>query len=212
MIRFTAVGTPRPKGSATVVEHDRRGNRLPRAMLIPQNSHKLDQWEKSVAGAALATVTRQGRERFPINEPIVALLLFRLCRPDSHFGVRGLRPTAPRVPAVKPDIDKLTRAVLDAVTGLVIGNDSRVVFVAAGKVYATDQDVPGVEVAIAPLDDDAWCSCCMDVAKRLLVHGAQLELAGGKQAPHCPRCDAVDAGRKSGLCVTCAAIVARGDA
>jgi hypothetical protein len=33
--------------------------------------------------------------------------------------------------------------------------------------------------------------------------------AAGVEDPRCPRCEAVDAGRESGLCVTCAGIVAR---
>ncbi|MGH7921860.1 MAG: hypothetical protein ACREQM_18235, partial [Candidatus Dormibacteraceae bacterium] len=38
-------------------------------------------------------------------------LVIRLPRPKSHFGGFGLQPSAPRWPAVRPDVDKILRGV-----------------------------------------------------------------------------------------------------
>jgi Holliday junction resolvase RusA-like endonuclease len=53
------------------------------------------------------------------------------------------RASAPRLPATRPDIDKLLRAVLDALTGLVFVDDGQVVTVNMAKEYA---NVTGVEL------------------------------------------------------------------
>ena len=74
-------------------------------------------------------------------------LAFILPRPRGHYGVRGLRPSAPRYPGRKPDIDKLTRAVLDAlVAGGGIRDDARVVRLHADKTYFRRRRGPGVAV------------------------------------------------------------------
>jgi Holliday junction resolvase RusA-like endonuclease len=44
-----------------------------------------------------------------------------------------------------PDLDKLIRAILDALTGVVWRDDGQVVDIVASKVYA---DTPGVDVVI----------------------------------------------------------------
>lgn len=54
----------------------------------------------------------------------------------------------------KPDIDKLLRALLDAMTGIVWADDSQVAFVVVNKVYAWN-DRPGVHVVIDFMSDEA---------------------------------------------------------
>ena len=74
-------------------------------------------------------------------EGAVALtLIFRFLRPASAKK----RPK----PTVKPDIDKTTRAVLDALTGIVYRTDAQVTSVFAQKVYC-ELD-PGVNVIAGP--------------------------------------------------------------
>lgn len=71
----------------------------------------------------------------PWEGPVSVALTFYLPRPKSL-------PKRVRQPATRPDIDKLVRAVLDALTGIVFGDDGQVVSLAASKRYAT-ADVPG---------------------------------------------------------------------
>jgi Holliday junction resolvase RusA-like endonuclease len=60
---------------------------------------------------------------------------FRLPRPKGHYGRRGLRPSAPAYPNVMPDLDKLARAILDALTGIVWRDDAQVVRLDVEKIY-----------------------------------------------------------------------------
>lgn len=75
-----------------------------------------------------------------IDGPVSMQLTFRLTAPKS---VRREHPT------VRPDLDKLVRAVLDALTGLAYKDDSQVVSIQASKTYWVD---PGLRGVVQPLD------------------------------------------------------------
>src|SRR5690606_17166348 len=90
------------------------------------------------------------------DQPVKVQLTFRLPRPKAHFGADGftlsalrpdpkcalgrgsrkVKPSAPRWPAGRPDLDKLARAALEAITGVVIADDSTVVDLCLRKRYA----------------------------------------------------------------------------
>jgi Holliday junction resolvase RusA-like endonuclease len=74
---------------------------------------------------------------------IAVELIFRMARPAGHWGKKGLRPKAPYWPATKPDADKLARATLDSLTGILFDDDSRIVELSVLKRYAA----PGQEGA-----------------------------------------------------------------
>jgi hypothetical protein len=75
-------------------------------------------------------------------------------------GARDLHPAAPEVgtkdrwaPDKKPDLDKLARALLDALTmGGAVIDDAQVVDLAVSKVYPVDGNLPGVTFTIAPAE------------------------------------------------------------
>jgi Holliday junction resolvase RusA-like endonuclease len=131
---FSVDGIPRPQGSMRAFVP--KGGR--RAYLTSDNP-KTRPWKTDVAAAARAgkLVIWQG--------PVAVGITFRLPRPKGHVGKSGLLPSAPHHPAVKPDLDKLARAVLDAlVEAGVIVDDSLVVRLAARKVYGE----PGASVRV----------------------------------------------------------------
>ena len=69
-------------------------------------------------------------------------IVFYLGRAKGDFGKAGLVPKARTAPSTKPDIDKLTRSVLDACTGVAWDDDARIVRLVVEKRYATaDRDV-----------------------------------------------------------------------
>ena len=135
VVTFFVPGTPIPQGSKTIVK---RGGRV---WLRDVNGSKLKKWRHKIA----ATADRGVSFDCPVS-----------------VGLRFVmpRPRRPRffAPAVRPDVDKLTRAVLDALTdsGL-IHDDARVVEVEAVKRYETSGEGAGVRVRVAPLPapDDA---------------------------------------------------------
>jgi crossover junction endodeoxyribonuclease RusA len=81
-----------------------------------------------------------GRPHLPGG--VAVHLDFVLPRPKST-------PKTQTPPAVKrPDLDKLIRACLDAITGICIGDDSQVVAIVASKRLAEVGETPGVGVDI----------------------------------------------------------------
>ena len=111
---------------------------------------------------AVAKATQLARADLPTFDDAVAVsMTFTLPRPKSHYrrttksGVvtMRLREDAPAAPATRPDLDKLTRAVLDALTtGGAYGDDGLVVRLDAEKCYpngALDAlDDPGVLIVV----------------------------------------------------------------
>lgn len=133
VVSFDVSGTPAPKGSARAFVSGGR------AVLAPggssQNREKIKSWAAAVRHGAVGAVGDRTEPVF-IQTPLMVEIVFRLSRPGGHWGRSGLRRTAPAAPATKPDLDKLVRATLDALTGLVFDDDSRIVRVVAEKSYA----------------------------------------------------------------------------
>jgi len=141
MIVFDVHGVPAPKGSmrATV----RRG----RAILFNDNEKTIP-WAAEITLAALRHAPAA-----PFDEPVEVWLHFRLPRLESHMGtgknLGELRPSAPVWVEVKPDIDKLTRNALDALTAAKFWkDDSRVAALTVTKIYC---DAPGVTIRVGRL-------------------------------------------------------------
>jgi crossover junction endodeoxyribonuclease RusA len=129
---FFVPGDPKPKGSLRIFGPGK---------FIPDSTGMLE-WCHRITEAAKATITRRG-----VEGPLSVSLRFSLRRPKGHFGKGGaVRPSAPARPAKKPDIDKLARAVLDAITvsGVWI-DDAQVVRLNAEKNYSGE---PGVLVCL----------------------------------------------------------------
>jgi Holliday junction resolvase RusA-like endonuclease len=102
-------------------------------------------WKRDVAQAA--GVAMSGG---PLLEgPLLLELSFYVPRPKGHYGARGLRPSAPAYPTVKPDVLKLARAVEDALTGTLFRDDAQVVRELLVKVYG---EPARCEVRVSPVD------------------------------------------------------------
>lgn len=143
-IVFFAVGTPAPQGSKRHVG----GGRL------IESSRRVGPWRGAVRAAAIRALG--GRP--PRTGPLEVHLRFVMPRPKSHLrqgraqtdGWR-LLPSAPRQHTGKPDVDKLVRAALDALTGVCWCDDAQVVAVHGEKGYAyRGAPTPGVYVLIRP--------------------------------------------------------------
>ena len=120
---FFAEGDPVSQGSMSVFK----------GRTVHSNSAKLKVWRTIVhEAAAEAGLT-------PLPLPVGITLRFYLKRP---------RTVSRSVPSVKPDIDKLARAVLDAMTGVAYDDDSQVIQLTARKVYGP---TAGVDVRVAYL-------------------------------------------------------------
>jgi len=118
-------GKPIPQGSVNVY-----GGRV--VSVKPE----LRRWRDSIRAALLTK-----HEGEPLDGPISVALAFQISPPQ--------RPRWP-LPAVKPDLDKLTRAVFDALSTTttqagVITDDARIISMTAAKTY---HHTPGVLITI----------------------------------------------------------------
>lgn len=157
MIAFTVRGIPAPQGSKRAFRNRHSGR-----VALVESSKRVASWRSDVRDAALDAMrivvgARQGGdsgigvEMDPLAVPVVVGLAFRFPRPKGHYGsgrnATSLKPSAPLHPAGKPDLDKLARAILDAITSIVIADDALVVLLVTTKTYA-DHEPPGVTVVV----------------------------------------------------------------
>lgn len=149
---FTVAGTPVPQGSARAFAG--KGKAAGRAFLTNDPSGSISKWRSDIKGAY---------DRLPSHQaiavgPVSMRLAFRLPRPKSHYlpanrkrPAPELRPDAPTWCAGGADIDKLTRAVLDALTGVAYVDDALVAVVGATKQFPAPGEQPGVDVRVSAL-------------------------------------------------------------
>ena len=100
--------------------------------IVASNAATLHPWRSVVAIAASQAM----RGRALLTGPLHVSVDFGFPRPRSHFDSHGdLRPLAPEYRDSTPDLDKLLRALGDALTGIVWGDDRQVVSITATKPY-----------------------------------------------------------------------------
>lgn len=154
-IQFFVRGNPVTQGSLRAI---RNPNPALPPIVVHDNPANLKAWRAAIADAA----RRASGHAAPITDPVTVAAHFFISRPRGHYGTGKnadvLKPSAPASPATKPDIDKLGRALLDALKkeAALYRDDSQVIRLVIEKHY-TDADYPspGVEVRIrtAPLTE-----------------------------------------------------------
>lgn len=114
LLEFDVHGIPQPEGSLKpIIDWVRRTCRI-----VHDSGPALRQWRKDVAGEAAFRMI--GRQLFKGEDVALDITChFTLPRPDS-------RPKKWWMPNKKPDLDKLNRAVGDAMTGVVYLDDNLV--------------------------------------------------------------------------------------
>ena len=130
-ITFRVASVPVPKGSMRAFV---RGGRP----ILTSDNVGLKGWE--------GVVRHQAQRHIPalLEGPVSVSLAFA-CKRTLSLPKRSERPHL-----TKPDLDKLARAVLDALTGVAFNDDAQVVALACQKRYALTGEQPGVLVTIAP--------------------------------------------------------------
>lgn len=144
-MKFRVYGTPKTQGSKRAFKHPRTG----RVVMVEQAGHPLKDWRGAVSAEAHDVVQRE--HGAPLAGPIRVTLTFRLDRPKSLPKSASIWHTKSNA-----DIDKLTRAVLDALTqGGAFGDDGQVCELHVYKQYADLLDCwTGVEVEVLPIRAD----------------------------------------------------------
>lgn len=128
-IAFSVRGQPVPQGALV---------RSPSGGLYHRGAQALGDWRHAIGSEARSAMA--GLPAF--GGPVRVYVTFFAGRPKSHYRADGsLRPQAPVFPAGRPDVDKLARACLDALTAVAFDDDSQVVELVAAKEYADDDPV-----------------------------------------------------------------------
>lgn len=140
-LEFTVLGTPSPQGSK---RHVGKG-------VMVESSKTLRPWRDLVAW----TAREAHRPDPPFDGPVNLNLTFTLKRPRAHYRTgkhhAELRSDAPVFHPKKPDLDKLARAIMDALTtASVWKDDSQVATLHARKTYGDEERV---DIIVEPLAD-----------------------------------------------------------
>jgi Holliday junction resolvase RusA-like endonuclease len=146
ILTITAYGTPITQGSIRSLGKGRPS--------VHSNAKTLKPWRQAVKQAAADVMLTHDQ----LDGPVRVDLLLCFARPAAHWrsgrNAHLLRDRAPFRPITRAtgDIDKLARAILDALgqAGVYV-DDSQVVDVRARKVWAGDEEAlrhPGVHITV----------------------------------------------------------------
>jgi Holliday junction resolvase RusA-like endonuclease len=124
-ITFTVYGIAQPAGSKTA------GVTRAGKVFVRDAARHGAPWRRHVARSAAEAMNGSGL----LEGALEVSVIFTVPRPKGHYGAKGLRPSAPAHPTVRPDVTKLLRAVEDACTGIVWRDDSQIVAQHAYKEY-----------------------------------------------------------------------------
>lgn len=144
-VTFRVRGTPAPQGSHRAFVNRRTGRAI-----VTDDSPATRPWRADVRAAAAEAMG----DAPPMGRAVRVYLMFRFDRPRGHHGARGLLPSAPVDKVTRPDLDKLQRSTLDALTGLVFRDDALVVDLVASKRWATDAEPAGATVTVRAAGPD----------------------------------------------------------
>jgi len=137
-ISFFVPGMPGTKGStkAFVIPGTNRAT-------IVNDNRKTKPWAAEVSRLARLAMG----SRAALLGDVIVRVVFNMPRPKSHYmpatkkrPAPVLREDAPRYVTTKPDGDKMERATLDALTGIVFVDDAQIVECTWRKVYARGAD------------------------------------------------------------------------
>jgi Holliday junction resolvase RusA-like endonuclease len=157
-IAFTVIGEPVTKGSVTAFVPKRadgsfatRPDGSPLVVKTDDTGRRGKAAAMTLANAALAARVEADAARY-LTEALAVTLAFVHVRPRSHYGTgrnaQTVKGSAPAYPAKRPDVDKLTRHVLDACKGVLYNDDGQIVRLTVIEDYG---DPARTEVTVAPL-------------------------------------------------------------
>lgn len=136
---FTVYGVAQPQGSAKAFMP--KGARFP---VVTSDNPQLKGWRQLVAHAASHALHGAG---MLADGPVRICAAFYLPRPKALGG-------KPKAHLTRPDVDKLARAIGDALTGVVWRDDAQVVQLKVTKQYAGVGESPRAVIAVTPLSEE----------------------------------------------------------
>lgn len=161
LIEFDVVGDPVPQGSTRAFAIRKgKGEGAPIVGVGTTNdpSGSIAKWRADIR-AAFDGALEERPTPMPLAGAVGFVIEFRKARPKSHYlpanrsrPVPVLRLDAPTWPVGPPDLDKLERAVLDALKLKAYDDDAQVCRMRSHKIYA---ERGGATIRVLPLSPDA---------------------------------------------------------
>lgn len=143
IVGFFVPGIPAPQGSKRHL-----GNGV-----MVESSKRVKPWRADIRAEALRHLGR------PYDGPVSVDVMFVFPRPKRHLGTGRnagiVLPSAPALHTQKPDLDKLLRAVGDALTGVAYRDDSQIVALHSWKRWAEPGERFGASITVATWGDEA---------------------------------------------------------
>jgi crossover junction endodeoxyribonuclease RusA len=171
-LAFTVLGVAEPKGSTRTLPAGHVMQKLKKhipvvirdfremamATITTSDNPDVKKWQAEINRAAWsANQDRPADRRGDFQQgPIELSVRFFLPRPT------GLAKSYTGPHLKKPDLDKLVRAVKDALKDVVWKDDSQVIHVDAWKGYAAVGDTPRAEIVIAPWDPPLFAAAGLE--------------------------------------------------
>ena len=142
-LEFDVQGIPAPKGSTRSFRNKKTGGTV-----TTGDNPNTKPWQLAVGWCAKDAMCGAPLMGGPVSVGVV----FRMPRPKGHYRKDlSLRPSAPAHHTVKPDLDKLLRAVFDALKHVAWLDDSQVVSLGrCEKRYVSDESA-GARVVVEPV-------------------------------------------------------------
>lgn len=131
-IAFTVFGIPQTQGSMRAMKSNTTG----RVVTLHAKSNALKAWRHAVGFEAKKAM----EGRFAATGPVALTVDFYLPRPK-----RARRAA----PYVKPDLDKLVRAIGDGLSQVVYIDDGQIIELVARKFYPAPGDPARAEITVA---------------------------------------------------------------
>lgn len=140
-VAFTVLGAAQTKGSAKAfvprkwAEQAVAQGKAPRAIVTNDNPNA-KAWEQRIATEAQAV----GAGTL-FTGPLILSVAFHMPRPKSL-------PKRVQHHTTRPDVDKATRCVLDALTGVLYADDGQVIELHVRKQYAALAEAPRADITV----------------------------------------------------------------
>ena len=149
-LAFRVRGKPATAGSKRAFHHKVTGK-----IIVIDMSKRAKPWRAAVKSAALLALDGAEMSR---GKPLRVEIEFVISRPKSHYRTGKyshiMRDKSPVWHLQPPDVDKMSRALMDAMTGVVYKDDCLVVQKLVTKLWTTHYNRMGAYVTVAPLDEE----------------------------------------------------------
>lgn len=142
-------GTAIPQGSKTVMNRGGKAWIVDRADVRTKTlpADRLKHWRLRVSRVATEAMLKSAQT--PGESPVALECIFYFSRPKSHLLSSGAVSRRFENAIPRADVDKLVRAIGDALTGVAYKDDNQIVRVLAEKAYTLNDSYTFVSVATA---------------------------------------------------------------